>query len=118
MGKAIYMQADMGFIIVRNSQLTTQNTPMTSQARHLNNIPRHFMQDYGQAIVHVAWMLSSEVRHLVFGYMEFLPMEYPKADETPESTFNKKMKGRLFFTRIRMDAETALNIYTNLVEKG
>lgn len=118
MGKAIYMQADMGFIIVRNSQLTTQNTPMTSQARHLNNIPRHFMQDYGQAIVHVAWMLSSEVRHLVFGYMEFLPMEYPKADETPESTFNKKMEGRLFFTRIRMDAETALNIYTNLVEKG
>lgn len=91
---------------------------MKSQAYPLNDIPPHFMQDYGQAIVHVAWLLSDKIRHLVFGYMEFLPIEYPKADETPESTFRNKNEGRLFFTRIRMNAETALNIYANLVKTG
>lgn len=72
--------------------------------------------DYTWAILHLAWWRNGDKneRTLVFGFVELLPHEYPKPDNSAEShkqTRNISEKSALHYQRIALKAEDAIDWY-------
>lgn len=69
--------------------------------------------DYGQAVVHLAWLRDDKVRHLLFGMVELRPLEFPTIGSSPEQCRRAASKGRLYmhYRRFAMPAQKALAWY-------
>jgi len=79
---------------------------------------RHRWADYGQAVVHLAWLRDDKVRHLLFGMVELRPLEFPATDSSPEQCRRAASKGRLYlyYRRFAMPVEEALAWYEAAIE--
>ena len=79
---------------------------------------RHWWADYGQAVVHLAWLRDDKVRHLLFGMVELRPLEFPTTDSSPEQCRRAARKGRLYlyYRRFAMPVEEALAWYEAAIE--
>ncbi|MCL4545418.1 MAG: hypothetical protein M1118_12615 [Chloroflexi bacterium] len=72
--------------------------------------------DYGDALIHIGWLVIQGKRFLVFGLVELFPSELPPPDETPECTWDYRYRGithRVYLTRVRLSADAALSWYAN-----
>lgn len=70
--------------------------------------------DYGDALIHIAWLVVQKKRYLIFGLVELFPSEPPPPDETPEATFAYRDQGvmhRVYVQRQRLSAAAALSWY-------
>ena len=79
---------------------------------------RHWWADYGQVVVHLAWLRDDKVRHLLFGMVELRPQEFPAADSSPEQCCRAASKGRLYlyYRRFAMPVEEAIAWYEAAIE--
>jgi hypothetical protein len=76
------------------------------------------IDDYGHALVHLAWYRADRARYLLFGFVELYPGEFPAPPETPEKNLALKRlgnKNRLYLKRSRMTAKAALAWYLRCV---
>ena len=78
----------------------------------------HWWADYGQAVVHLAWLRDDKVRHLLFGMVELRPQEFPAADSSPEQCHRAANKSRLYlhYRRFAMPVEEAIAWYEAAIE--
>jgi hypothetical protein len=83
-------------------------------------LPECFTEDYGHALIHLAWLFDKGVRTLVFGYAELMPTEYPDSDITPEQNLriDSSSSERLFFIRMQMSVDDTLSSYLEVFDTG
>ncbi len=79
---------------------------------------RHWLEGYGQAVVHLAWLRDYQVRHLLFGMVELRPLELPAADSSHEQRHRAASKGGLYlyYRRFAMPVEEAIAWYEAAIE--
>ncbi len=72
------------------------------------------VEDYGHALIHLAWYRVDQARSLMFGFVELYPVEFSAPLETPEKDFRLGRLGSknyLYVKRTRMAAKTAVEWY-------
>ena len=87
-------------------------------AERVTSEQRHRWADYGQAVVHLAWLRDDETRHLLFGMVELLPLEFPDIENSPEHCHRATNKDRLYlyYQRFSMTIEEVISWYEAAIE--
>ena len=87
-------------------------------AERVTSEQRHRWADYGQAVVHLAWLRDDKARYLLFGMVELRPRELPATDTSPEKCRRAASEGRLYlyYRRFAMPVEEALAWYEAAIE--
>jgi len=76
------------------------------------------IEDYGDALVHLAWYRADQSRFLMFGLVELYPAEFPSPSEIAEQNLPLRRLGRrnyLYAKRIRMTAKAAVDWYVRCI---
>jgi hypothetical protein len=76
------------------------------------------VEDYGHALIHLAWYRADKARFLMFGFVELYPTEFPAPSGTPEQQFPTRRLGRqnyLYAKRTCMTAQAAVDWYLQCI---
>ena len=93
---------------------------ITKSAERAASEKRHWWADYGQAVVHLAWLRDDKIRHLLFGMVELRPLEFPFIESSQEQHRRAASKGRLYlyYRRFAMPVEKAIAWYEAAAIEG
>ncbi len=76
------------------------------------------INDYGHALIHLAWYRADRARSLMFGVVELYPSEFPAPIGTAEKDFELRSfgnKNRLYVKRVCVPAKTAVEWYERCI---